>query len=120
LGVLTGNVDALAKWKLTHVGIDPKWFSIFVTSDEFEDRITLAKSTFEKVEKELGLSIAPSDTIVIGDAVGDVRCAKAIGAATIVALTGQHKREDIEKESPDFIVDSLMDHAVLEYFHIKL
>lgn len=117
VGVLTGNIEKMAYWKLEHVGIDTKLFSIFITSDEYEDRISLAKSTFAKLEKEAGLIIKPEDTVVIGDAVGDVRCAKAIGAVSIIAMTGKHKREELEVEQPDFLVESLADRSVLEYFH---
>lgn len=113
LGVLTGNVEKMAHWKLKHVGVDPSWFQIFITSDEFEDRISLAKSTFAKVKKELGLEIDSSDTIVIGDAVGDVRCAHAIGAVSIVATTGGHQRDMLLAENPTLLVDSLMDQRVL-------
>ncbi len=112
LGVLTGNVEKMAYWKLSHVGIDPALFSLFVTSDEFEDRISLAKSVFAKVEKEAGISVAAKDTYVIGDAVGDVRCAHAIGATSIIVTTGRHKREELLLEKPTLLVDSLMDERV--------
>lgn len=112
-GVLTGNIEKMAQWKLSHVGIDPAWFRVFVTSDEFEDRIPLAKSTFAKVKKELGVHIAPSDTVVIGDTVGDVRCAHAIGATSIIVTTGGHTYDMLIAEKPTLLVDSLMDEQVL-------
>ncbi|MEK7577653.1 MAG: HAD family hydrolase [Patescibacteria group bacterium] len=118
IGVLTGNVEKMAYWKLEHVGIDTKLFSLFVTSDEFEDRISLAKSTFAKLEERAGLVIEPKDTIVIGDAVGDVRCAKAIGAASIITMTGKHKKDELEVEHPDLLVDSLMDERVLSLLEL--
>ena len=108
----------MAYWKLEHVGIDTKLFSLFVISDEFEDRISLAKSTFAKLEERAGLVIEPKDTIVIGDAVGDVRCAKAIGAASIITMTGKHKKDELEVEHPDLLVDSLMDERVLSLLEL--
>lgn len=119
LGVLTGNVEKMAYWKLRHIGVDPAWFAVFVTSDEFEDRISLAKSTFAKVKKELGLDVSPSDTVVIGDAVGDVRCAHAIGATSVIATTGGHKRDMLLAEKPTLLVDSLMDEQVLTLLGLK-
>jgi len=114
VGILTGNVDAMAKWKLTHVGINPSWFELFVTSDEFDDRISLAKSAFVKAETDANLVVKAEDTVVIGDAVGDVRCARAIGAMSIIVTTGKHDRIKLEAESPDIIVDSLSDTKVLQ------
>ena len=113
VGILTGNIDALAHWKLTHVGIDPTWFSLFVTSDEFEDRISLAKSVFAKVEQEAGIVVSPQNTYVIGDAVGDIRCAHAIGT------TGQHQKDELSKEKPTLLVDSLMDERVFTLLGLK-
>lgn len=113
LGILTGNVDAMAKWKLKHVGVDPSMFSLFVTSDEFDDRISLAKSVFAKVEKEAGIIVSPKDIFILGDAVGDIRCAHAIGAMSIIATTGKHSTGELSAENPTLLVDSLLDDRVL-------
>lgn len=113
LGILTGNVERMAYWKLTHVGIDPTWFTLFITSDEFDDRISLAKSVFEKHKKTYGLDIHAHDIYVLGDAVGDIRCAYAIGAKSIIATTGRHDKAELEKENPTLLVNSLMDPLVL-------
>lgn len=118
LGILTGNVDAMARWKLRHVGIDPIWFTLFVTSDEYEDRISLAKSVCTKLEKEANIAIEPGNVIVIGDAVGDVRCAHAIGAKSIIVMTGKHKRDELVKEEPTILVETLMDQEVLTYLGV--
>lgn len=119
LGILTGNVEKMAYWKLKHVDIDPSWFKLFVTSDEFEDRISLAKSVFTKVEKEAGIIVLNEDIYIIGDAVGDIRCAKAIGAKSIIVTTGKHKKEELLLENPDLLVDSLMDERVLILLGLK-
>ncbi len=119
LGVFTGNVEKMAYWKLSHVGIDPTLFSLFVTSDEFEDRISLAKSVFAKVEKEARIVVLPQDIYVIGDAVGDVRCAHAIGATSIIATTGRHQKDELLKEKPALLVDSLMDERVFTLLGLK-
>lgn len=112
VGILTGNVQKMAEWKLVHVGIDISWFSLFVTSDDFEDRISLAKSVFTKIEKE-------TDIYVIGDAVGDIRCAHAIGATSIIVTTGRHKKEELLKEKPTLLVDSLLDERVLKLLGLE-
>lgn len=106
VGILTGNVQKMAEWKLVHVGIDLSWFSLFVTSDDFEDRISLAKSVFTKIENE-------TDIYIIGDAVGDIQCAHAIGATSIIATTGRHKKDELLAEKPTLLIDSLMDERVL-------
>jgi len=119
LGILTGNVEKMAYWKLRHVGIDPSWFTLFITSDEFEDRISLAKSVFLKVEKDAGIFVSPGDIYIIGDAVGDILCAHAIGVSSIIATTGRHKKDELRAEHPTLLVDSLMDTRVLSLLGLK-
>ena len=128
VGLLTGNIKKMAYWKLAHTGI-PNIFSIGVFGDDADDRIALAQSVFEKVRKELHVDIQGSDITVIGDAIYDVRCGKAIGARTIAVSTGHttgiggiHDSglyiESLKQEHPDILVPSLMDKRVRDYFRI--
>jgi phosphoglycolate phosphatase len=127
LGVMTGNVEKMGKWKLHDTGIDGL-FPFGVYSDGVDDRIALAKTALPKAEAFFGEPIAPADVIVIGDTVHDVRCGKAIGADTIVVIArqitggihgGGRDRQLIEAERPTMFVDSLTDGSVLSYFGIQ-
>lgn len=126
LGLLTGNIEVMAYWKLKHAGI-PNVFSFGVFSDAFDDRIALAKSVFQKYQIQFQKKIAPHDVVVIGDSIHDVRCGRAIGAYTIAVSTGQltgpagiHSGvqyvTDLRNEHPDLFVETLMDKAVLDFF----
>lgn len=118
LGLLTGNVERMAWWKLTHAGItDIFHWGIF--SDGYEDRITLAKTVYDKAYEYFHLRFVPDEVYVVGDAVGDVRCGKAIGAKTIITLTGGHSKKELRRENPDLLVENLMDPRVLELFHLS-
>ena len=130
LGVLTGNIEKMAHWKLHHAGV-PNFFPFGVYSDAFDDRISLTKSIFEKVKKEFNINIQGDDITIIGDSIYDVRCGKAIGAKTIAVSTGiltgkggihggkSDYKMSLEQENPDLLVDSLMDTKVLDFFHLK-
>ena len=118
VGILTGNVRKMAEWKLTHSGIDLFPFHVWVTDDNAEDRITLAKEVFDAAATVYGKPILAKDMIIIGDAVGDIRCAKAIGVKHIIVVTGGHKKEELISEQPDILVDSLMDKTVRDFFGV--
>lgn len=112
LGILTGNAKRIAQWKLSHVGLSG-YFSFGLYGEEADDRIALAKLVFEKAKKELHQEFDPINIVVIGDTVHDIRCGKAIGAVTIAVTTGMHGDPAVlEKEKPDFLVDSLADPRV--------
>ncbi len=116
VGLLTGNVTSVGRWKLHDAGYPDIPFGIF--GEEADDRIELAKLVFEKAKSYFHKSIAPQEIIVIGDTILDVQCGKAIGAQTIAVMTGKHHtRGMLALERPDLLVDSLMDPAVLSFLN---
>lgn len=117
-GILTGNVRKMAEWKLIHAGIDISPFRVWVTGDLADDRIALAKGVFDAVAAVYGRPIPASHMTIIGDAIGDIRCAKAIGVAHIIVATGGHKKEELRIEKPDMLVDSLMETQVRDFFGV--
>jgi len=55
------------------------------------------------------LSIDFKDTIIIGDTIYDVRCAKYSGAVSIAVGTGWSTPEILKNEKPDFYFENLAD-----------
>lgn len=128
LGLQTGNTPKIAQWKLDYLGI-AKLFPFGVYGDDVIDRFSLAKKIFSHAKRYFGIEFRPSDIVVIGDTVFDIRCGKAIGAKTIAVTTGGHLvtkvdpkagtyQNALKMERPDLLVDSLMDTEVLDFFGI--
>lgn len=118
-GILSGNVRSIAEWKLDKAGYD-HMFQFGLYGEEADDRIELAKKVFVKADAFFHKQFAPKDISVIGDTVHDIRCGKAIGAHTIAVMTGRHHDPVVlNAEHPDFLVDTLMDNSVLDYFGLK-
>lgn len=53
------------------------------------------------------LGLAPSECLVVGDSPYDIRAAKAAKCRIIAVLTGGHSLESLQKEGPDFILQSI-------------
>ena len=53
------------------------------------------------------LNIPPSQAIMVGDYVTDIRSGKAMGLKTIALLSSRVSLEIIEKEEPDVIIESI-------------
>lgn len=118
LGLLTGNVERMAWWKLEHTGLK-KYFHFGLFGDEVDNRIQLAHTVFDKANQTFRIKFQPEQVFVIGDTVYDIRCGKAIGAKTIAVMTGGHTtRENMEKEKPDVLVDTLMDSQVYRFLDL--
>lgn len=53
------------------------------------------------------LKIKPSDTLMVGDTELDIQCGIGAGAKTCGVLFGYRKKEQLEKEKPNFIIARL-------------
>lgn len=53
------------------------------------------------------LSVNIGDCIVVGDSIADVRAGKNSGAKTVAVLSGLFTREELEREKPDLIINSI-------------
>ena len=53
------------------------------------------------------LNIESCECAVVGDSVADIRAGKAAGAKTVAVLSGLFSREELEKEEPDLILESV-------------
>ena len=118
IGLMSGNVEKMAWWKLSHAGINGLFkFGLF--SDAVDDRLSLARTAFNKANSFFGTEFMPEDITVIGDTVSDAKCAHTIGARCIIVTTGRHTDMlELQAEKPLFLVDSLMDARILKYFNI--
>ena len=64
------------------------------------------------------LGVQPSEAVMIGDSLYDVRCAQAASVAMIAVTYGSSPREALEAEMPDLILDS--PEQLLAYFEDAL
>ena len=118
IGLITGNVEPNAFLKLENAGIThPFVFGLY--GDVPGDRNELAGRVFGKAKAHFGRIFEPSEIVVIGDTIHDVRAGKSIGAVTIAVTTGHTDgRDSLAKENPDILVDSLMEWAVRDFFGV--
>jgi len=55
------------------------------------------------------LNIDIEDTMIVGDTELDIQCGKAAGSLTCAVSYGYRKRNILEKENPDFIIDDILE-----------
>ncbi|MEM3696626.1 MAG: HAD family hydrolase [Candidatus Bathyarchaeia archaeon] len=58
-----------------------------------------------KCAKKLG--VQPCECLVVGDSVADIKAGKSAGAKTVAVLSGIFSREELEREKPDLILESV-------------
>jgi phosphoglycolate phosphatase len=108
LGLLTGNIRAGARIKLSHFGLFHH-FSFGGFGDEHHQRDDVAREALAAVGSHLGTHIDLQDVWVIGDTPLDVRCARAIGARVAAVATGWHPLAELALSEPDVLLADLSD-----------
>lgn len=109
LGLLTGNLEAGARAKLSSAGIDPDRFEIGAYGSDHELRGELPAVAQRRAREELGLEIPGVDVVVIGDTPADLHCGRGIGARAIGVATGSYSVDELAKHEPVAVFEDLSD-----------
>lgn len=112
VGLLTGNVRAGARAKLSHFGLFEQ-FAFGGFGDHHFERDDVAREALDAVREAVGGHIQGEHIWVIGDTPMDVSCARAIGANVAAVATGTHPRAELAACRPDIVLDDLSDFRKL-------
>lgn len=112
VALLTGNLPECASLKLGLFDLE-KYFQFGVYGIESKDRNDLGPIALERANALYPNQFTGRNTVIIGDAVNDIRCAKAIGAISLITLTGKIEKERLLAEEPTFMFDDLSDTAAV-------
>ncbi len=106
LALLTGNLEAGARLKLTHYHL---WdaFDLGAYADDSEDRNQLGPVALERARTRYGVNFAPERVVILGDTPHDIACGRAIGARTVAVATGPYTTEALATFEPDFLYADL-------------
>ena len=108
VGLLTGNIEAGARIKLTPTGLWP-YFQLGAYGSDHYDRRQLPSLAARRAEALVGRGFPPEEILVIGDTPRDIECARHFGAVAIAVATGLFTRAELEAESPDLLFDDFSD-----------
>lgn len=95
--LLTGNIEASARVKLLHYGLDT-YFSEGAFADRALSRDAIARQALALVQQRLELR--QERLYVIGDTPHDICCSQAIGARAIAVATGSYRVEELQQHEP--------------------
>ncbi len=107
VGLLTGNIEAGARIKLTPTGLWPL-FRVAAYGSENADRRRLPPIALERA-RALGYDFTFDRITIIGDTPLDVECARSCGAVAVAVATGQHPTDELACCKPDHLFSSLAD-----------
>ncbi len=101
LGVVTSKRRATTQLDLEVFGLAP-YIDTAVTSDD----VTVFKPAADPVDAALRrLQASPSDALMVGDGVFDIRSGAAAGVTTAAAMWGTRDREAVLAAAPDYVLE---------------
>ena len=109
LGLLTGNVEAGARAKLSAAGINPGRFRVNAFGSDHEHRPRLPAIAQRRFGEALGSAVAGEKVVVIGDTPADIECGRELGARAIGVASGHYSVADLEEYEPYAVFESLRD-----------
>jgi HAD superfamily hydrolase (TIGR01549 family) len=83
-----------------------KYFQCVVTAHDTHEPKP-SPEALVKCAKQLNTTI--TDCAVVGDSVADIRAGKNAGTKTVAVLSGIFSRQELEREKPDLILESVKD-----------
>lgn len=118
VGLLTGNIEPVGWGKMEKLGIRDL-FDFGAFGNLADRRVDLIDIAVKRAEDIFGKKFKKEDFVIIGDTPRDIECAKQGGISCIAVSTGDFSREELVKEGPDLVLDSLVDQEpILEFLGV--
>jgi phosphoglycolate phosphatase len=110
LGVLTGNLEGVARARLDHAGLGGR-LQLGAFGDRNVERWELVAVAMQACSDHHGGDHAVAHTVLVGDTPRDVEAASRAGARSLAVPTGPVRSEELLASGPDAFVDDLTDTA---------
>lgn len=104
LGLLTGNWRRGARIKLSRFDLG-RFFSFGAFGDDGVERPELVPHALRRAAAVAGRSFEPHRTLIVGDSLLDVGCARAHGLPSLAVATGRTAAADLAAAGADWVVD---------------
>jgi len=104
IGALSGKIMFFIKKHFREAGFNVNWFEAIVSFESTKKHKPGPEPLLYAINK---LEVNPEETVYVGDAVSDYRCAKNAKVEYVAVLTGSLRREDLEKLGVKNVINSV-------------
>ena len=106
LALLTGNWEPGARSKLSRFELN-RFFAFGAFGCDAVDRSDLPPVALDRAERQVGRRFRPEETLIIGDSLFDVSCARANGIACLAVATGRTPAHALREAGADWVIPDL-------------
>lgn len=117
-GLITGNLESIARLKLEKAGIG-YYFKFGGFGSDDASRANLVRLAIRRAKEQFGFG--PDNRVFLfGDTPRDIKAGKEAGVTTIGVATGIYSGKQLEEAGADFVLENLEDtDRVLEILSLK-
>lgn len=105
MGLVTGNLEPIARGKLEKVGLN-YYFKVGGFGSDDINRTNLVRLAIKRAEENFDFKFE-DNIFLFGDAPQDMRAGKEVNVKTIGVTTGIYFKEELENAGADFILENL-------------
>ncbi len=106
LALLTGNWEPGARTKLSRFDLN-RFFAFGAFGCDGVDRSDLPPVALDRAETWIGRRFQPEETLIVGDSIHDVVCARAHGIPALAVATGRTPSAALQAAGADWLVPDL-------------
>lgn len=107
LALLTGNWEPGARAKLARFDLN-RFFDFGAFGCDGVDRSELPPVALDRAERAMGRRFDPAETLIVGDSIHDVSCARDHGIPCLAVATGRTPAERLRAAGADWVVPDLL------------
>src|SRR3989339_1580372 len=105
MGLVTGNLEAIARTELKKAGIK-QYFKIGGFGSDGFERTDLVRLAVKRAEEKFGFKFK-NNVLLMGDTPRDITAGKEAGIKTIGIATGNYSKKQLENAGADFVFEDL-------------
>ena len=106
IGLVTGNWEAGARLKLGQFDLN-RYFPVGAFGEDGIDRSDFPPRALERAARHYGEVFRAEETMIIGDSLLDVACARAHGVRALAVATGRTSATALAEAGADWVVPDL-------------
>ncbi len=106
-GLLTGNWEAGARVKLDRFALNG-YFPVGAFGEDGTDRSDFPPRALERAARHYRREFRAADTLIVGDSLLDVACARAHGLRTLAVATGRTPASALAAAGADWVIADLL------------
>ena len=109
MGLVTGNLESIARGKLYKAGIN-SYFEVGGFGSDHKDRAELVRMATKQAEEIFGF-LKDNNVYLVGDTPRDIKAGKEAGVLTIGVATGPYSKEQLMEAGANFALENLNDKS---------